>query len=129
MKKLLILASIAMVAMFSVNCGGGAGQTPSDVVDAYYSAAVKGDFEKALTYTTVTSEEATQLVAKVKGLGGVISSYEIISETVAEDGQSAVVEVKYSGSALGMEITDETTEIDVLKQEDGSWKIDGDSVK
>ena len=69
------------------------------------------------------------MVAKVKGLGGVISSYEIISETVAEDGQSAVVEVKYSGSALGMEITDETTEIDVLKQEDGSWKIDGDSVK
>lgn len=128
MKKLLILASIALVAMFSVNCGGGAGQTPSDVVDAYYSAAVKGDFEKALSYTTLTGEEVTQLVAKINGLGGVISSYEIVSETIAEDGQSAVVEVKYSGSAMGMQITDETTEVDVLKKEDGSWVIDGESV-
>ena len=94
MKKLaLFVSALLMVFAFS-SCSK---TSPKDVANDYYTALQKGDFEKAMTYTTLTdSEEIQKSVQKMQGIEFKITEFEIINEEIAEDGNSATVEVKYS---------------------------------
>ena len=52
-----------------------------------------------------------------------VLKYEIVSETISEDGQSAVVEVKRTTSSTFNKEPKETTDKVKLSKVDGKWKI------
>ena len=121
MKKLIVLF-IAVVAIFCFSSCKKA--TPSDTVKGYYEALMKGDFEKAMTYTDITDkEEIQQHIDKMKGCNLKVSEYEILSETLADDGQSAVVAVKYTSSSSWSSKPSESNKTLDLVKKDGKWVI------
>lgn len=121
MRKIaLFVSALLMVFAFS-SCSK---TSPSDVANDYYSALKKGDFEKALSYTNMTnSEEIQQSVKKMQGVGLNVSDYEIVKEEIAEDGNSATVEVKYTFTSAFNENPEEKTEKLNLVKEDKKWVI------
>ncbi len=121
MKKIMFFVSaLALVLLFN-SCGS---QSPKDVVNDYYSALKKGDFEKAMTYTTLKdTAEIHQTVKKMQDFKYQVSDYEILSEEIAEDNENATVEVKYTASSAFKETPVEDTEKIKLVKEDGKWKI------
>ena len=121
MKKLLTIMSVVIAALLMASCGS---PSPKDVTNSYYKAIQKGDFEKALSYTTVEdNEEIKKDIEKMKGLEIKIPEYEIISEEISEDGQTAVVEVKYKFTSSFNSEPEETTKKVKLIKQDGKWKI------
>ncbi len=121
MKKISFFLSFIFLSLLLIACKPS---TPSDVVDNYYTSLTKGDFEKALTYTTANDEEVKKQVEKMNGLEVKIPKYEILSEEVSEDGESAMVEVKYTFTSAFNAEPEETTNQEKLVQVDGEWKID-----
>lgn len=121
MKKLFAILC-AVVAVFAMaSCSSS---SPKSTVDAYYKALKAGDFEKALTYTDITDQEAIKdQLEKYKGFDIKILDYEILSETVSDDGNSAVVQVKQSmTSSFNKEPKEDTKDLKLVKV-DGKWKI------
>lgn len=113
--------SVVIAALLMASCGS---PSPKDVTNSYYKAIQKGDFEKALSYTTVEdNEEIKKDIEKMKGLEIKIPEYEIISEEISEDGQTAVVEVKYKFTSSFNSEPEETTKKVKLIKQDGKWKI------
>ena len=83
-----------------------------------------GEFEKALSYTDLANQEAIQKhVKKLEGADLKVLSYEIVSEEIAEDGQSAVVAVKSTVTSAYSEEPEEATKDLKLVKVDGKWKI------
>jgi len=123
MKKVFLFISMVVAVVLMVSCSS---PSPKDVTNDYYKAIQKGDFEKAMSYTTVSdSEEIKKEVEKIKGLDVKIPEYEIVSEEIAEDGNTAVVEVKYKfTSSFNSEPEESTNKVKLIK-EDGKWKIKG----
>ena len=124
MKKLFTIMSVVIAALLLVSCGSS---SPKDVTNSYYKALQKGDFEKALSYTTVVAaeDEIQKEIKKMEGLDVKIPEYEIVSEEISEDGQTAVVEVKYKfTSSFNSEPEESTNKVKLIKQ-DGKWKIKG----
>lgn len=119
MKKLFVILC-AVVAVFGLtSCKSS---SPSDTVNAYFKALQAGDYEKALSYTDITDQETIQKqVEKCKGLDFKVVDFEILSEKVSEDGNSATVEVKSTESFEGE--TDEGTQQLELVKVDGKWVI------
>lgn len=116
--------SVVIAALLLVSCGSS---SPKDVTNSYYKALQKGDFEKALSYTTVVGDEdeIQKEIKKMEGLDVKIPEYEIVSEEISEDGQTAVVEVKYTfTSSFNSEPEESTNKVKLIKQ-DGKWKIKG----
>lgn len=124
MKKLLLFISVITVALLLAACGSS---SPKDVTDNYYKALQKGDYEKALSYTTVKDddEEIKKEVEKMKSLEMDIKDYEIVSETISEDGQTAEVEVKYNFTSSFNSEPKESTNTVKLEKLNGKWKIKG----
>jgi len=121
MKKLFVILC-AVVAVFAMaSCSSS---SPKSTVDAYYKALKAGDFEKALTYTDITDQEAIKdQLEKYKGFDIKILDYEILSETVSDDGNSAFVQVKQSmTSSFNKEPKEDTKDLKLVKV-DGKWKI------
>lgn len=124
MKKHLIFWS-AVMAIFFAACGGS--KTPSSTVKNYLNAVQSKNFEKALECfnydkTETNEEEMKALVEKfetsVDEQGG-LKSYEILSETIAEDGNSATVKITQT---WGNEQTEEQ-EVNLTKINE-EWKIE-----
>lgn len=132
MKKNLMLfaAFILMVTMF-VACGGGA-STPSAAAEKCAELMKAGDYEgliDQMAFDEKTSEEEVEaLKANLVAMGKDkfqkqveekqgISSYKVVSEEVAEDGNTAVVKVEFTYG-------DGSTDIEKydLKLVDGAWK-------
>lgn len=116
--------SVVVVALLLASCGSS---SPKDVTNSYYKALQKGDFEKALSYTTAVDDkdEIQKEIKKMEGLDVKIPEYEIISEEISDDGQTAVVEVKYKfTSSFNSEPEESTNKVKLIKQ-DGKWKIKG----
>ena len=113
--------SVVVAALLFVSCGSS---SPKDVTNSYYKALQKGDFEKALSYTTMVDDQEIQKeINKMEGMDFKIPEYEIISEEISDDGQTAVVEVKYKfTSAFNSEPEETTNKVTLIKQ-DGKWKI------
>lgn len=123
MKKLLLFISVIMVALLMAACSSS---SPKDVTDNYYKALQKGDFEKALSYSTLEdNEEMQKEIEKLKGIEMDIKDYEIVSETISEDGQTAEVEVRYHfTSSFNSEPKESVNHVKLVKQ-DGKWKVKG----
>ncbi|MBQ3740132.1 MAG: DUF4878 domain-containing protein [Bacteroidales bacterium] len=124
MKKLFTIMSVVVVALLLVACGSS---SPKDVTNSYYKALQKGDYEKALSYTTAVDDkdEIQKEIKKMEGLDVKIPEYEIVSEEISDDGQTAVVEVKYKfTSSFNSEPEESTNKVKLIKQ-DGKWKIKG----
>lgn len=121
MKKFIILLC-AVAAVFGMTSCKKA--SPTDTVNAYYKALQAGDYEKAFTYTDITDkEEVKKQIEKFQGFNVKIVSYEILSETISDDGNSAVVEVKQSTtSAFNETPEEETKKLDLVKV-DGKWLL------
>jgi len=116
--------SVVVVALLLVSCGSS---SPKDVTNSYYKALQKGDYEKALSYTTAVDDkdEIQKEIKKMEGLDVKIPEYEIVSEEISDDGQTAVVEVKYKfTSSFNSEPEESTNKVKLIKQ-DGKWKIKG----
>ena len=122
MKKLTVILC-ALVAVFCLaSCNSTS--TPTGVVKAYHDALSSGKYEKAVTYTVLTDQEYLDGYAKkLKDCEYKVLSYEILSETISEDGESAVVEVKRTTSSTLSKEPKESTDKVNLKKVDGKWKI------
>lgn len=122
MKKLTVILC-ALVAVFCLaSCNSTS--TPTGVVKAYHDALSSGNYEKAVTYTVLTDQEDLDGYAKkLKDCEYKVLSYEILSETISEDGESAVVEVKRTTSSTLSKEPKESTDKVNLKKVDGKWKI------
>ena len=121
MKKLIVII-LAVVAVFGLtSCKSS---SPSKVVNDYYKALQAGDYQKAMTYTDLTDQEEIQKqIEKYQGFNVKIVSYEVLSETIAEDGNTAEVEVKQSAtSSFNSEPKEDTKKLNLVKV-DGKWKI------
>lgn len=123
MKRILLVLSIVATGLLMASCGSS---SPKEVTNNYYKALQKGDFEKALSFTTLDDqEEVKKEIEKMKGLEVKIPEFEIISEEIAEDGENAVVEVKYKfTSSFNTEPEESTNNVKLIKK-DGKWKIKG----
>ena len=98
--------SVVVVALLLVSCGSS---SPKDVTNSYYKALQKGDYEKALSYTTAVDDkdEIQKEIKKMEGLDVKIPEYEIVSEesVVAQFGAKpdGLVEiVDGNGAGLGV---------------------------
>ena len=122
MKKLSVILC-ALVAVFCLaSCNSTS--TPTGVVKAYHDALSSGDYEKAVTYTTLTSQEDLDgKEKKLKDFEYKVLSYEVLSETISEDGETAVVEVKRTTTSSMNKEPKESTDKVKLSKVDGKWKI------
>ena len=122
MKKLTVIIS-ALVAVFCLaSCNSAS--TPKGVVNAYHKALSSGDYEKAVSYTVLTDKEDIDgYAAKLKDFEYKVVNYEILSETISEDGESAVVEVKRTTTSTMNKEPKESTDKVKLSKVDGKWKI------
>ena len=122
MKKLTVILC-ALAAVFCLaSCNSTS--TPTGVVKAYHEALSSGNYEKAVSYTALTDQEDLDGYAKMlKDSEYKVLNYEIISETISEDGESAVVEVKRTTSSSFNKEPKESTDKVKLSKVDGKWKI------
>jgi hypothetical protein len=111
-----------------VSCAGSS--TPTSKAEAYLDDMKAGDYAAVIEHLhfkkAMTDQDKQQLATMLEEKGqksiekdGAIASYEIISETISEDGTTATVEslIKYEGGK-------EKTETIKLVNVDGEWKVD-----
>ena len=130
MKKVLLFAASLAVVVLMTACGGGS--TPSDSAKECVELMKAGDFktlvEKMHFDESMTAEQqqgtkdlfvsmGNEKVSKEIESKGGIKSYEVIEETIAEDGKSAVVKMKIT---YGDDSTKDQSYDLVLV--DGTWK-------
>jgi hypothetical protein len=122
MKKLSVILSVLVAVFCLASCNSTS--TPTGVVKAYHDAVSSGNYDKAVTYTVLTNQEDLDGYAKkLKDCEYKVLNYEIISETISEDGESAVVEVKRTTSSTFNKEPKESTDKVKLSKVDGKWKI------
>lgn len=122
MYGLLALVAIIVMACSSNTPGGAALKYYNDVKNGNYEAYVEGiAFKEEITaedkeqFVTLMKEKADKEYKKKEG----ISKVEMLSEEMAEDGQTATVTMKIT---YGNGETKESDVAMVLK--DGAWKMD-----
>lgn len=131
MKKLLSIFAV-VAALFTLSCGGGAA-TPSETVIDFYKLVADGKYEAAVEHIYFDSADAEQVnqakamfvsllnekVGPMLTEKGGLKSIEALSETIAEDGKSAKVDVKivYGNG------TEDTEAGDLVLTEAGDWKL------
>lgn len=122
MLALFIAGSISLVG-----CGGSSASSksdsPKDVVEQVSNLLIKGDLEKSLNfYDGVADEESKALVLGLMQMGMEatqgLKAFEILEETIAEDGTTAKVKVKYTYG----DDTEKTTTENLVKTDSG-WKV------
>ena len=132
MKKMCVAAAMAAMLMFSA-CGGG-GNTPTKVAEQAAKCMQDNDYEGFVDLMYVENEEGKDLESEKKMVAGMlqakaesslnekqgIQSYEVTSEEISEDGETAKVGMKVV-YANGEE-DDETMKL--RKDADGNWKLD-----
>lgn len=137
MKKVLIFAITALVvcSFAFVSCGQSGDSTettksskkssPSATLEKVLKELKNKDYKAALMYTVgtenYTEEEVnglSELMQMVYEANGGLKDYEILGETISEDGQAASVALKYT---FGNGEVQEDTEQMVLTE--NGWKI------
>ncbi len=107
MKRFILGLIVALGAMLALTACGSKESTPSDVTRDYYEALVKQDFKSAMEYCCkkdgkmLTDAEKQQVSAMMETKvndetqkKSLVAKYELGEETIAEDGNTAVVKVK-----------------------------------
>ena len=132
MKKLVLFRVIVVAMLAFVSCSSG-GSTPADALKNYATALQDGKYEKfvdGINFSNATPDQQKEaregFVALVKEKGakefekkGGFKGFEILSEEIAEDGNSAVVKFKqiYGNGE------EEESEQKMVKV-DGKWLMD-----
>lgn len=128
MKRVLSIFAV-VAALFMVSCGS---PSPSDAAVEVYQMVIDGEYDAVaenMFYESTDAEEVEQSKAMIASLlkekaapqfekKGGIKNVEALSETIAEDGKSAVVELKITygdGS--------EETEKAEMKFDGDEWKL------
>ena len=128
MKRVLSIFAV-VAALFMVSCGGS---TPSDAAVEVYQMVIDGEYDAVaenIFYDSTDAEEIEQSKAMIASLlkekaaprfeeKGGVKNVEAVSETIAEDGKSAVVELKITFG----DGSEETEKAD-MKLDDGKWKL------
>ncbi len=129
MKK--ILNGLAVIAiMFALAACGKTSTSPSTIVSQSLQAEINKDYATWMDCmdipADVTEEERTELIQMLEALEqdgngpkNHIQSFEILSEELAEDGNSALVRVKVNVDNN----TSDEMEFPVIKNAAGEWKI------
>jgi hypothetical protein len=128
MKKLLFGIFTCLCALIMVSCAGSS--TPTSKAEAYLDDMKAGDYAAVIEHLhfkkAMTDQDKQQLATMLEEKGqksiekdGAIASYEIISETISEDGTTATVEslIKYEGGK-------EKNETIKLVNIDGKWLVE-----
>ena len=130
MKKIFMLL-VALMALCMVACSS-APATPSDVAAQIYEQLMAGDYEAVAESFYFGNEDPekeeqaramilsmlNEKVGKTADSKGGMKGYEILSETSAEDGQSAKVELM---TTFGNGTTDKTY-VDLVLDKEGNWR-------
>ncbi len=131
MKKVIYLSLSVLCMLLIVACSSGS--TPSAAAKKYVGYMQSGDYEKFVDGIAFPEEASAEELQQAKDMyvsmfkekgdkelkeKGGIKNVEIVSETIAEDGKTAVVEVKliYGNG------TEDTDEMDMVLDK-GDWKI------
>ena len=125
-----ILSILTTILLFTaMSCGGGGGNAPGDVIKSVMTNLDKGNIDKVIDDLYTGDKEMTdEENAKITGILQMsvtaleqkkgIKSMEIISEEIAEDGESAKVEMKI----VYGDDSDDTQKYNCEKV-DGKWKM------
>lgn len=132
MKKLVLFSAMVVAMLALVSCSSG-GSGPADALKKYATALQDGNYEKfvdGINFSNATPDQQKEaregFVALVKEKGakefekkGGFKDFEILSEEIAEDGNSAVVKFKqiYGNGE------EEESEQKMVKV-DGKWLMD-----
>ncbi|MCF8229700.1 MAG: DUF4878 domain-containing protein [Bacteroidales bacterium] len=134
MKKLVYLSMVLLgMAVILSSCGSGGGSTPADAASHIMKLMQKGDYEGVVDHMQLQVKEGEDIKAQKEMLvalmeekagksmdeKGGLESYEVLEETISEDGNSASVKVK---SIYGNG-SEETQDMDFVK-EDGKWLME-----
>lgn len=138
MKKILgIILFVAVVWALGACSGGGEKQvdmTPSDVAEGFVKAMQEQDVIKAASYFDTKGVDLDVLPEPVKsrltdgisnafsemtGAAGEMKSYEILSEEISADGNSAVVKVRLVFDVAPVEMP-----LKLAKDDNGAWKVE-----
>ena len=129
MKKIAMIAMVALLgcSLALVSCGGGAakGDSPSDVVKKALTCAINEDYEGMVQYydgVDMSEEqeikEAAAWMQLLYSISGGLENFEVKSETIADDGLTATVEVTLT--TKGGDTKDSAGK--VVKTDNG-WKL------
>ena len=130
MKKIFMLL-VALMALCMVACSSTPA-TPSDVAAQIYEQLMAGDYEAVAESFYFGNEDPAkeeqaramilsmlnEKVGKTADSKGGMKGYEILSETIAEDGQSAKVELM---TTFGNGTTDKTY-VDLVLDKEGNGR-------
>lgn len=132
MRKLFSLL-LVVAAMFAITaCGGDS--SPKSVADKAMSALQKKNYDEFVKYVNIKTKEGEDPETARKMLSGMLQekadknyekkggfkSYEIVSETIDESGDKALVVVKMT---FGNGETEEE-DCPMVKDSEGNWKMD-----
>lgn len=125
MKNLFGLLIAVLFSLTVVSCGGGS--TPSSSVKQYFSAMQSGDFAKAFENFNMEEKDKASMVEKLTEMSKdedytPFKKFEIIEETISEDGESATVKVSVTMENGGEESEAENNM--KLTLVDGKWLIE-----
>jgi phosphoribosylformimino-5-aminoimidazole carboxamide ribonucleotide (ProFAR) isomerase len=133
MRKFFNVLMVAAIALFAANCGGSS-NTPAGIEKAIYSQLQKGNYEKAVTLYfdnldgAKEYDSAEEKAEEIKAFAektqqsdeakGGLKSFEIVNETISEDGLSTILETK-AVYGDGSEQTKKSKYVNI----DGVWKL------
>lgn len=136
MKKITTFVCTAFAALIMASCSSN---SPKGVVQKYISCFIDKDFEGAvdcmdLSNMDLTPEKEKEYKKEIVSLietkypkvienQGKIKSIEVLSEEVAEDGNSAIVTFKVTSEKDG-ESKESTEKLKVHKDKNGNWKME-----
>jgi hypothetical protein len=138
MKKTMSFVIAAAVMVFAASCGGSKSNSPADIEKTIYAQFQKGNYEKGMelyfanidgdSSKDISTDDKAKEAEMVKAFAakakesidakGGIKNFEIVAETISEDGETARVESK---TTYGDGSTQDQTSKYVKK--DGEWKI------
>jgi hypothetical protein len=128
MRKIALILFAAVAFLFA-SCKSGS--TPEAVAESFLKAVYTADFEKAKSLCTEESKQAIDFVAafasqSVDDMKKAKVGFELISSTIAEDGNSAVVLAKVTGTLdlQKEEVIDEKDEKVKLVKVNDKWLVD-----
>lgn len=132
MKRFINCIVIAASALFFAACSGG--NSPKGVAEKAVKCIQNGDYEGYVNLIYMEEKEGMDIEEQKKAVVGMIqskasttlakkggiTSYEILSETVADDGKTANVEMKivYGNGDEKQE------DMKMRKTDSGDWRID-----
>ncbi|RLD66365.1 MAG: hypothetical protein DRI84_04955 [Bacteroidetes bacterium] len=129
MRKMTFVLGFIFVSLMVFTTSCGSSSSPGDTIQDYYTAMENGDTDKIISMIDNDGEELSEkdrekFVAmvgmakeQIEKKGG-IKSYEILEETISEDGTEATVKTK---TIYGDDSEDEGSS--KLVNIEGEWKI------